>query len=584
MRHGKKIRHGVCGLREAGAFVTVHAKPEEPMPERTEPPGPSPSAARRAPVAFGALTFGFGLAAGLLLAFSGYAVLQDSASLVVTVFLAALFVVGLVGSLLVLLRKPLMRHLFGLANAQVELFADPLAKVAESAIERDPQGATDAARDLVRMTLARYAWVSTRRWIVAALTGLIAAMAALAGTALLFQQNELLAVQSQLLADQNTKIEAQSAMLAQEVQLAEAARNAQMAVEITRIAEALGQRLETVSDSAETWMDAYAHMDPLTDLGPELIMRITSASRAIKPYRFLDPPLRAHDAADKQRVAMQPRRHELSLAYGAQARFFGWRDPPEGAQLIDRPASPERAQLLQSLIRAGIRDFEGLNWFGLDLSFAWAEDTDLLGLSLQGAQLSFATFDRAQIRDSDFRGASLENARFRQVLVQGSDFSAIPAQEAKPPYRGEEGVYFTALAGADFSRAILLDSLFSQANAGAISLDGAVLDGVSFAGASLGAATFRDAVLVQVDFTGANLSSVEFDGAVVLGRDVLDGLSQAAAPGSFRADRYEAVPATVAEVMEIQAAFLHFEMEDLARREAAGEIWKLKRVKPFEDQ
>ena len=69
--------------------------------------------------------------------------------------------------------------------------------------------------------------------------------------------------------------------------------------------------------------------------------------------------------------------------------------PPPEDRLISRPASPARAQLLQTLIRAGPRDYEALNWFGLDMSFAYAEDTDLLGISMQGGQLSYARFDLA---------------------------------------------------------------------------------------------------------------------------------------------------------------------------------------------
>lgn len=542
---------------------------------------------RRAPVAFGALIFGFGLAAGFLLAFSGYAVLQDSASLVVTVFLAALFVVGLVGSIVFLLRKPLMRRLFGLANTQLELFADPLARVAESAIDRDPTGATSAARDLVRMTLARYAWLSTRRWIIASLTGLIAAMAALAGTALLFKQNELLAIQSQLLADQNTKIEAQSAYLAQDVQLAEAARNAQMAVEITRIAEDLGRLLQRMSETGDRdgdWIGAIATLNPLTDLGPDLILRITSASRAMKPYRFLEPPLRAHDTADKLRVAMQGRRADLPRAYAAMSDFYNWRDPPPDGRLIDRPASPERAQLLQILIRAGLRELELLNWFRMDLSFAWAEDTDLLGISAQGAQLSFASFDRAQIRGCDFRGAALENTRFQGVHIEDTDFSAIPAPEAKVPYRGGDGVvYTTFLSGADFTGASLVQTRFAGAQASAVRFGGAVLDRVSFDTATLGASSFRGAVLHKVSFDGALLSSVEFDGALFIGPDPLPGLTAAAAPGSFRADRFEATRATADQLFDIPAAFTYFAAEDIEASEAAGELWQLRRVKPFED-
>lgn len=62
----------------------------------------------------------------------------------------------------------------------------------EGAVQRDPTAAVAAARELVQLAPARYSWVTARRWIVASLTALIAAMAELAGTALLFKQNQLL--------------------------------------------------------------------------------------------------------------------------------------------------------------------------------------------------------------------------------------------------------------------------------------------------------------------------------------------------------------------------------------------------------
>jgi len=104
---------------------------------------------------FSVLIFGFGAAAGILLAFVGAGFVQDSGQIVVTVFLSALVIVGLLGLLLFLFRRPILRRLFGYAETQVELFADPLARVADGALQRDPRAATEAARDLVALGLDR---------------------------------------------------------------------------------------------------------------------------------------------------------------------------------------------------------------------------------------------------------------------------------------------------------------------------------------------------------------------------------------------------------------------------------------------
>ncbi|MCA0922733.1 pentapeptide repeat-containing protein [Pseudooceanicola nanhaiensis] len=553
-------------------------------PEAQDPPEEPQGVSKTMNSVFGMLIFGFGLAAGIMLAFSGYALLEGSASLVVTIFLAALFVVTLVSALVFALRKPILRALFGVASTQIELFASPLSDVADAALGRDAPKATAAARRFVQMTLARYAWLSTRRWIVASLTGLIAAMAALAGTALLFKQN-------QLLQEQNTRVATQTELLVQQVQLAEAQRNAEIAVQITEIANLLGGAMERrgarlAQDSGGT-QDADAAslvgvLNPYLDLGPSLIMRITSASRAAKPYRFILPPYRAHDDRDKLRVAMESRRGDLTQTYDTMAAGLDWRDPPEQDALIDRPASPERAALLEVLMRAGLRDYGLLNFFGLDLSFAHAEDIHLLGLTLQGAQLSFASFDRAQISQTDFAGAAMENTRFRGARISASQFRGLPYREAAAPYNAEsDELMVTGLSGADFSEAVIAQSDFSQLNGGAMVFDRAALHGVSFAGASLGATTFRGAVLLDVDFTGAGLQSVDFDGAYVFRADILDQLAEVAQEGSFVRDRFRLREVPAEAWQEVNAAFVLLSPEIIA--ESGGEgVWHVERVGAFE--
>ncbi|UXX84792.1 pentapeptide repeat-containing protein [Roseovarius pelagicus] len=539
---------------------------------------------RRLPVTFGMLVFGFGVAAGFLLAFSGYG-LEDSAGLIVSIFLALIAVLLIVALILLFYRRRLWSGLFGRAEAQLELFAEPLSRVASGAAARDPKAATDAARDLLQLTFARYAWISTRRWLIAALTGLIAAMAALSGTALLFKQNQLIEVQSGLLTEQNVRIAEQTALLETQVELAEADRNAALAVEMTEIAALLGAALDRTeqADAGEGVARYVAVLDPDRDISQSLRMRIISASRASKPYRFLAPALRAYDTADKMRVASERRRDDLPLFYEGAAIGFRWQAATSGTDLIDRPASPERAQLLEIMTRSGLRALEGFNFFGLDLSFAYAEDMSLFGLSLQGAQLSYATFARAQILETDFGGASLENTRFDGARIQRSQFRSFTSETALGPYAGPDAYGPTFLAGASFVGAFLRDVDFAGASAITADFDGATLHGVSLAGTVLGGATFREAVLLDVDFAGAGLQSVEFDGAFVLREDFLDALNLAAAQGTFRADRYELEPSSIDALMQVDSAFQALAHTDIPEIEGDARVWRVKRVKPFEE-
>ena len=536
------------------------------------------------------LIFGFGAAAGLLVAFSGLGFMEDSAALIVTVFLIALCIVSLIGLALVLLRRPLWRKVFGVAEAQLEMFASPLARVAESALDRNPGGAMAAARDLVQLVLARYSRLTARRWIITVLTALIAAMAALAGTALLFKQNQLIAVQSGLLTEQNAKLQEQTMLAAQSVQLAEAARNAALAVEITQIAALVGDAAKAARVEREAALEADAGdpldrmvnvLDPVR-LDQGLQLRIVSASRATRPCRFLDIGLSAENDTDKTRVAML-RRTDLPNIYARTAAAYGRPEQAVENRLIDRPASPERGQLLQVLVTGGIRNLEILNHFGLDLSFAYLQAADLFLLTTQGGRLSYADFSGCHIMGGDFGGYYLENSRFRSTRIQDTNFAAVTADRVIVPLKPENAPYSTFLTGADFTASVLIDVDFTAATLTAANLDGALLVRPNFTSAGLGAATLRNAVLLAPILAGTVWKSADLDGAVVFGTSFLDDAVTLAAPDTLRPKMYEATPMTLAEVMAINIVYLNLteaQVTDITKRAPA---FRLKRIAAFTD-
>jgi len=531
----------------------------------------------------GVLVFGFGIAAGFLVAFSGLAFLEDGAGLIVLVFLSALFVVALLGALLFLARKPILRRVFGHAETEIERLARPLAQMAERAVERDAGGATKAAREVVSLALARYAWITARRWIIASLTALIAAMAALAGTALLFKQNQLIAAQSELLREQNGRIAEQTTLLTQDVQLAEAARNAALAVEITGIAARLGAALDTIEGTVTAEArPLFNAIDP-SDLDRELVLRITSISRATQPYRFLDLGVRAQDPGDKTRHAMLRRRADLPRTYERMAAAFAWPEEETANRLIDRPASPERGQLLTVLLGAGVHNLETLNLAGLDLSFAYLPNADIALLTGLGARLSYADLSGSYLTEVDLGGAALENARFRGAQFRRSTFAAVPPERTRAPYLPQNAPYSTFLAGADFDRSVQFGTDFSGALLTAASFDGAVFLGGRFDAAALGAATFRGAVLIGTSFAGAELKSADFDGAILFGHDVLAELTAAAAPGSFVAGRFRAEQMPLDEVMALNAVYQNLEASEIAAAAAGGTPFRLVRIQPFDE-
>lgn len=527
----------------------------------------------------GILFFAFGLAAGILGAFTATGFLEDSAGLILSVFLSALMVVLILGMLIFALRKTILNRLFGHAEVALEQIADPLARIADRAIERDPVGATSAARDLVAMVLARYAWISTRRWIIASLVALIAAMAALAGTALLFKQNQLISAQTELLREQNARIQEQTQLIQTDVQLAEAARNAALAVEITDIAAELGKVVDRVH--GKDLANPFNVLDPVTDLDRSLFLRIVSISRALMPYRFLDTGRHEEDASDGLRLALQRRRGDLGDGYPKLEAYFGWTDRPEGTILVDRPASPERGQLLRVMVSSGLRNLELFTFAGLTLDHAMLKSTDLSLVTAQQARLSYADFSGSYLVECDFGSAILENARFRRANISRTRFAALSPDQVLPPLPPQTGLAITRLSGADFARATISASDFSGAALTAASFDGALLDDVRFTRADLSAATFAGTVIVAADFAGASLKRTDFNGAIVFGDDFLTRLSAASAPETLRPDLFRLDPVDPSELSAIMVVQNAFTPEGLAARTNGAAAFRITRIGEF---
>lgn len=530
-------------------------------------------------LAWSVLFFGFGIAAGLLIAFAGFGFVADSAGAIIAAFLVGLVVVGFAGLMAALFRRPILRRLFGVTQTQLELFAKPLARVAERAAERDATGATAAARDLVALALARYAWVTTRRWIVASLTALIAAMAALAGTALLFQQNRLIAAQSALLVEQNARVAEQTELLRQDVQLAEASRNAALAPQIVEIAADLGAAAATAMAGFDS--PTVNVLNPATDLDRALILRIVTLSRSLRPYRFLDLGTRLNDRFDGLRVAMAAQADRLPATYARMAAAFGWTPPRLAADVIDRPASPERGQLLDALLAGGVRDLNLLTFGGLDLAYAYLQAAEIGLVQFHHARLSYADLSGGWITEADFGGATLVNARFRNAVILRSTFAPLDAARVRPPFRAADAPFPTFASGADFAGAVIRDSSFAGATLTAAVFDGALLAGVDMTGAELSAASLQGAVLAGVRLDGAGVKSADFDGAIVFGTDFLDRLA-AAGPDAFNRTAWTAEPVTLDAVMALFLVDNTLWREEVTALTGGAQPMRIRRVQPWE--
>ena len=89
-------------------------------------------------------------------------------------------------------------------------------------------------------------------------------------------------------------------------------------------------------------------------------------------------------------------------------------------------------------------------------------------------------------------------------------------------------------------------------------------------------------MIVSAGFEGSGLRSVDFDGAHVFAEDFLDRLAEAAAPETFRRDRFRQVEAEMADAMATVSAFSM--LGEAQARELGGErVWRIERVGAIED-
>lgn len=228
----------------------------------------------------------------------------------------------------------------------------------------------------------------------------------------------ILCIQTYILNSQNQLLLEQNRRLDQQINLEEGNRRSSLIFLMSNIMDKIGEELQNPTNKKRVLSD-------------ELIGRIVSLSQALRPYRYL-----------------------------------------ENDELIEKPLSPERGQLL----------------FSLSNSFLNVETYDKL-------------FERA-----DFSYAELKNANFNEAYLEG----------VKMEYANLMGATFrnAHLDYADLSNTNLEQAIFEES----------LLNEVNFADANLRRSTLtnvqmKDAVLNKADFTGAYLSG-DFRGSVIDGIDL----------------------------------------------------------------
>lgn len=127
--------------------------------------------------------------------------------------LAAAVTLTFISLLVVFNKQRILETLFRTASIRLEELTDPASLAIRNAMTGDVEGSVNAVDDLIRRLLARYSWIMLAKWMLAVLIAVLTVFVGLAGSALLFQQNDLLDEQNQLIVAQNAIVGQQLALV-----------------------------------------------------------------------------------------------------------------------------------------------------------------------------------------------------------------------------------------------------------------------------------------------------------------------------------------------------------------------------------
>ncbi|RMG85596.1 MAG: pentapeptide repeat-containing protein [Bacteroidetes bacterium] len=256
------------------------------------------------------------------------------------------------------------------------------------------------------------------------------------------KQNMMIEEQTHLAQTQIDQVEIQNQLIQKQVKSIE---------EQTELIEAerrgsVGSLMGTILDrvDAELQQNKWLKKRQLT---PELIGRIAALSQSFKPYRYL-----------------------------------------QNDSLIDKPISPEKGQLLLSLIQSRMDNKSYLAIFNQS-NFDYAE--------LPGTYLAKAFLNNIQLRHANLTRTDLTNAS-----LKSADLALADAQRA---------IFINALLdGADFSGADLKGAVFENARMRTTILNEALMNGTNLVKANLDGAEMQKTQLIAADLERAKMKGVNF--------------------------------------------------------------------------
>lgn len=262
--------------------------------------------------------------------------------------------------------------------------------------------------------------------------GIFAMLAALIPIGILVTQTVILNRQNQLIDKQNIRLD-------QQTNLAEATRRGSLVFLMSNILDKMDEELKDPDNKERK-------------LSKELIGRIVALNEGLKPYLYL-----------------------------------------ENDTLIESPLSPERGQLLLSLVKSGL-DSSTLREIYKNTAF---NEADLKNLNLEYANLHGANLEHIDLRGAVLRGANLQRVDFSEANLQGAD-----------------------LAKADLREAELYRANLQKAGLNKVDLHGVWLSGANLEHANLNEANLQETKMLPVNLRSAGLRNANLQNSWLKGSNL----------------------------------------------------------------
>ena len=343
-----------------------------------------------------------GILVGAIVALEGLNTLEKYLPYLVVGFVTLILIGATISFYIVQNKEKVLKRLFGVSNADLHQVKGLAQTLFLNIWGKEYKTAQTTFNALFAKVFAWYSWMNFRRWILTIFQMLFVGFGGLLGTLLLYNQNKLLTQQNELLIRQNLRLD-------QQTYLQEAERRSALILLMGNLLDALDHELKEDIGQKN-----------VRDLSPQLVGRIIALSSGLKPYRYL-----------------------------------------EGDSLIAKEISPERGQLLLSILSSEVDNGSLKRIFqSADFSFSELEGAALAGEFLEGINLREADLSKANLNGAHLMGADLDKADLSGAILAGADLRKANLSETdlRETYITEVDFRGASLYGADLRGVDLTDS------------------------------------------------------------------------------------------------------------------------------